>query len=64
MATRVEAEAGQSTGRAPANAGAPQPALSLVVPTRNEVDNIDELVARIESVMPETAMEIVFVDDS
>lgn len=41
-----------------------QPTLSVVVPTRNEAGNIDELVARLERAMPAVAFEIVFVDDS
>src|SRR4051812_50141458 len=60
MAIRVEA---QTRGGAPPDGEAPL-ALSLVIPTRNEVDNIETLVERIEQVMPEIAMEIIFVDDS
>src|SRR4051812_47389335 len=60
MAIRVEA---QARGGAPRHGEAPL-ALSLVIPTRNEVDNIEALVELIEQVMPETAMEIIFVDDS
>ncbi len=40
------------------------PALSLVVPTRNEADNVAELVRRVERAMPDLPMEIIFVDDS
>src|SRR3954467_9549100 len=40
------------------------PDVSVVVPTRNEADNIDALVAALEQVEPETPMEILFVDDS
>jgi len=41
-----------------------QPTLSIVVPTRNEVDNIDELVRRLEHALSSVPAEIVFVDDS
>lgn len=41
-----------------------QPTLSIVVPTRNEVDNIDELVRRLEQALSGVSAEIVFVDDS
>jgi dolichol-phosphate mannosyltransferase len=40
------------------------PALSLVVPTRNEADNVAELVRRVERAMPDLPTEIIFVDDS
>src|SRR3954471_7567244 len=64
MAIRVEAQTGDRGAHAPAPAGSSPLALSLVIPTRNEVDNIDALVEHIEQVMPEVAMEIIFVDDS
>jgi dolichol-phosphate mannosyltransferase len=64
MAIRVEAQTGDRGSSSPAQAGEEPLVLSLVIPTRNEVDNIDPLVERIEQVMPETAMEIIFVDDS
>src|SRR3954447_20971098 len=64
MAIRVEAQTGNQGTGSPAGPGEQPLALSLVIPTRNEVDNIDELVARIERVIPEAAMEIIFVDDS
>jgi dolichol-phosphate mannosyltransferase len=41
-----------------------RPVLSIVVPTRNEVDNIDELVRRLEHCLSGVSAEIVFVDDS
>src|SRR3954471_8503602 len=64
MAIRVEAQTGDRGAHAPAPAGNAPLALSLVIPTRNEVDNIDALVDHIERVMPEVAMEVIFVDDS
>jgi putative flippase GtrA len=42
----------------------PRPALSVVVPTRNEAGNIAELVRRLEESFPALPLEIVFVDDS
>jgi len=48
------------------DAGAPatRPALSVVIPTRNEEENIERLVERLDEVLAGTAAEIVFVDDS
>jgi dolichol-phosphate mannosyltransferase len=38
--------------------------LSIVVPTKNEAENIEPLLGRIERVMNGTPIEVVFVDDS
>jgi dolichol-phosphate mannosyltransferase len=40
------------------------PAVSVVVPTRNEADNVAELVRRVERAVPGLPLEIIFVDDS
>src|SRR3954470_7793952 len=40
------------------------PVLTVIVPTRNERDNIAELLGRLDAVVPDEAIEIVFVDDS
>jgi dolichol-phosphate mannosyltransferase len=40
------------------------PALSVVIPTRNEEGNIERLVERLDKVLASTAAEILFVDDS
>jgi dolichol-phosphate mannosyltransferase len=40
------------------------PLLSVVVPTKNERDNIAALLKRLEAVLPTVAMEIIFVDAS
>jgi glycosyltransferase involved in cell wall biosynthesis len=40
------------------------PTLTVIVPTRNERDNIAELLRRLDVVAPDKAIEIVFVDDS
>jgi dolichol-phosphate mannosyltransferase len=40
------------------------PLLSIVVPTKNERDNVAALVERLEAALPTVAMEIIFVDDS
>lgn len=40
------------------------PGISIVVPTRNEAGNVDELVRRISALPLETPPEIIFVDDS
>jgi len=49
----------QSVGERPA-----QRLLSLVIPTRNEAGNIEELVSRIERAIAGFPAEIIFVDDS
>jgi putative flippase GtrA len=64
MAIRVEAQTGDQDTGSPARAGEQPLALSLVVPTRDEVGNIDALVEHIERVMPDVAIEVIFVDDS
>ena len=40
------------------------PLLSVVVPTKNERDNVARLLERLEAVLPTVAIEIVFVDAS
>src|SRR3954465_15630968 len=50
--------------RAVARPGATAPALSIVVPTRDEAGNVGELVARLERVLPGEHVEVIFVDDS
>ncbi|WP_432824896.1 glycosyltransferase [Dactylosporangium sp. CA-092794] len=42
----------------------PRPEVTIVVPTRNEADNVRPLVARLQTVLHDTAFEVVFVDDS
>ena len=40
------------------------PAVTVVVPTYNEVDNIEPLVARLSAVLDPVSAEVLFVDDS
>jgi dolichol-phosphate mannosyltransferase len=40
------------------------PAISVVLPTLEEADNVALLVARLERVLPDLPIEIIFVDDS
>src|SRR5579862_337800 len=40
------------------------PVVSLVIPTRNEADNVRPLVGRVTAALGATAFEICFVDDS
>jgi dolichol-phosphate mannosyltransferase len=40
------------------------PAVTVVIPSRDERENVAELVARLESVAPGFPLEILFVDDS
>jgi dolichol-phosphate mannosyltransferase len=42
----------------------PAPALTVIVPTRNEAGNIEALVARLDEALGSTETEILFVDDS
>lgn len=41
-----------------------RPALSIVVPTRNEAGNVGPLVAQLERVLENHVVEMIFVDDS
>jgi dolichol-phosphate mannosyltransferase len=54
--------------RVPARAAATDPKtafdLTVVVPTRNERDNVPLLLQRLEAVRPELRLEVLFVDDS
>jgi dolichol-phosphate mannosyltransferase len=40
------------------------PLLSIVVPTKDERDNVAALVERLDMALPTVAMEVIFVDDS
>ena len=42
----------------------PEPLLTVVVPTKNERDNVPHVVERLEAALPTVPLEIVFVDDS
>ena len=42
----------------------PKRAISVLVPTRNERDNIAPLIARLEAVLPLGSSQVIFVDDS
>jgi glycosyltransferase involved in cell wall biosynthesis len=50
-----------TTNGAPAH---PQPAVTIVVPTRNEERNVSALVERLDAALRPLPFEIVFVDDS
>jgi len=39
-------------------------AISVVIPTRNEAGNVEPLVRRLEKILPDRPLEIIFVDDS
>src|SRR5258706_6525662 len=41
-----------------------QPTLSIIVPTRNESDNVTALLDRIRTAVTESSFEVIFVDDS
>jgi dolichol-phosphate mannosyltransferase len=55
---------GTFTACAPANLLQSQPTISIVVPTRNESENIAPLLERITGSVGELAVEVIFVDDS
>jgi putative flippase GtrA len=59
------APAAEPAGR-PSGAGlnGHTPAISVVLPTREEAENVGPLVARLERVLPDLPVEIIFVDDS
>jgi dolichol-phosphate mannosyltransferase len=63
---KLATERGNPFGAEPefASERAVLPVISLVIPTRNEADNIHELVRRIDAVEPDLPMEIIFADDS
>ena len=43
----------------------PQPIqMSIVVPTFNEAGNVEELVRRLDSALPDIRWEVIFVDDA
>ena len=46
------------------NGHTPTPAISVVVPTRAEAGNVGPLVARLDRVLPDLPVEVIFVDDS
>jgi dolichol-phosphate mannosyltransferase len=54
-------DASRGTGARPA---AGLPLLSLIVPTKNERDNVARLLGRLEAVLPTAQLEIIFVDAS
>jgi dolichol-phosphate mannosyltransferase len=42
----------------------PQPDLTIVVPTRNEAGNVAPLVARLDGILSDETVEVIFADDS
>ena len=71
----ITASSGSAGLRAPQSESAPtrtgrfdrprdRPLFSVVVPTKNERENIAALLKRLEEVLPTVAMEIIFVDAS
>jgi dolichol-phosphate mannosyltransferase len=49
---------------APSRARSERPLLSVVVPTKNERENVARLVERLETALPTVALELIFVDAS
>jgi hypothetical protein len=55
----------QLTGAAPSTVIAPpRPKLTIILPTRNEVENVAPLLALIGDALHVRSIEVVFVDDS
>ena len=46
------------------NGNTPTPAVSVVIPTRAEAGNVGPLIARLDQVLPDLPVEVIFVDDS
>ena len=46
------------------NGHSPTPAISVVIPTRAEAGNVGPLVARLDRVLADLPIEVIFVDDS
>jgi glycosyltransferase involved in cell wall biosynthesis len=63
-ATAQPAAAGVRTVHLAAASAANPPALTVIVPTKNESANVEALLARVEAATAGTATEIIFVDDS
>ena len=40
------------------------PAISVIVPTRSEAENVGPLIERLDRVLPDLPLEVIFVDDS
>jgi dolichol-phosphate mannosyltransferase len=53
-----------ATGLPPNPASAAPPAVSVLVPTRNEAPNIEPLLRRLDVALRAVAAEVIFVDDS
>ena len=60
----VSDQAALSLSIEPAISHHEQPSISIVIPTRNETDNIEPLVSALIRALDNVAMEIIFVDDS
>lgn len=55
---------GMVDGRGAARPRVDGPSLSIVIPTRNEADNVEALIAAICAAVPGSDKELIFVDDS
>ena len=55
---------GGAYDRGKAGSGVESPSLSIVVPTRNEAENVEALIATICAAVPGSDKELIFVDDS
>lgn len=61
---RVKPSAGQMIDGGPPGMARASPTLSVVVPTRNEADNVVPLLNAIQDALPGQDIEVIFVDDS
>ena len=60
----VSGQAALSLDIGPTISNHEQPSLSIIIPTRNETDNIEPLVGALKQALANVAIEIIFVDDS
>jgi dolichol-phosphate mannosyltransferase len=54
----------EGTRPAPSRTGQPDPTLAVLVPTRNEAGNVEELLRRISTSVAHIPTQIIFIDDS
>src|SRR4051794_27331634 len=64
VTARAGARRAHANGNGNGNGRPSAPAVTVVIPSRNEEENIAELVSRLNAVAPGLPLEIVFVDDS
>ena len=61
---RGSAPPGQEAAKTRRRSRKHRPTISIVVPTKNEAGNVAQLLTELDAVLPDEAVEIIFVDDS